>query len=202
VIIQDSLARHVAVALVSLVSGLVTWWSGRSLLAILDDPVLPERLLAYRKRNRLVLWTALMATMVIGDFTDLLWAVPLTIGARLVAGYSLRRRLFDERWSLAAYASCMVRLLLAVSAFRLLLLGAPLVASAAGSLDWIAALVLGAVLFVWDSRSADIFRRLVRSSASRWSSSRRRGACCSTRCSRARIPRRSSFPRCSRAWAR
>ena len=159
--IPDPLARHAAVAIVSLLTGVISWWSGRSLLAVLDDPVLPERLLAHRKRNRIVFVVALAFAAVMGDRLDLLLAAPVIVAARLAAGYSLRRRLYDEQWSLWAYASCMIRLLVAVAAFRVLLVGAPLIASAAGSLDWLAALALGALLFAWNSRSAEIFRWLV-----------------------------------------
>jgi len=154
--------RHVLVGMLCLVPAAVSWWSGRSLVALLDDPVLPERLLAHRRRNRAVLWTVVVSAFILGAIDDLLWAAPLLVVSRMVAAYTLRRTLFDERWSFAAYMATMLRLMLAVAAFRLVLIGAPLIAHAARSLDWIVALALGALLLVWHSRSADVFRWLVR----------------------------------------
>jgi Zn-dependent protease with chaperone function len=139
------------------------WWSARTLIPLLDDPVLPERLAAHRRRNLIGLWFVLAAVMVLGGVRDLLWTMPIVMAGRLVTGYPIRRALYDEHWSMATYMVTMFRLWLAVAGFWLSLAAAPLVAAAAGSLDWVAALVVAVLLFVWNSRYADVFRWLVRS---------------------------------------
>jgi Zn-dependent protease with chaperone function len=151
-----------ALVLLCLLPAAVRWWSGRTLKPLLDDPLLPERLLAHSRRNLAVLWTVIVCTILLGRFQDLFWSLPLILVTRTAAGYPLRRALFDERWSVTSYLTMMVRLFLAVGGFWVLLAATPVLASAAGSLDWMVALALGALLFVWNDRSADVFRWLVR----------------------------------------
>jgi Zn-dependent protease with chaperone function len=159
----DSFVRAAALAFLCLLPAAGRWWSGRSLLALLDDPVLPERLLAHRRRNLAVLWAVIVCTLLLGRVSDLFWSLPLIVVTRVAAGYPLRRALFDEHWSLVAYVMTMLRLLLAVGGLWLLLACTPLLASAAGSYDWLVALALGAVLLLWNDRSAEVFRWFVRS---------------------------------------
>src|SRR5262245_45649682 len=102
--------HRAALAVLCLVPAAVQWWFGRSLAAALDDPLLPERLQAHRRRNLSILWFVVVVVVVLGGFGVLLWAAPLVVCARLAAGYPLRRALFDERWSLATYISTIVRL--------------------------------------------------------------------------------------------
>ena len=135
-------------------------WSWRTLK--LDDPLLPERMLAHGRRNVGLFWMVIVCTIVLGRVQDLLWSLPLIIVTHTAAGYPLRRALFDERWSLVTFLSMMFRLFVAGGGFWLLLAMTPLLASAAGSLDWVVALGLGALLFVWNVRSADVFRCFVR----------------------------------------
>jgi hypothetical protein len=82
-----------ALVVLCLVPAAVSWWSGRSLLAQVDDPLLPERLLAHRHRNRTLLWAAIVGSLLLGAFQHLLWTLPLTIVARAAAGFRLRRAL-------------------------------------------------------------------------------------------------------------
>jgi Zn-dependent protease with chaperone function len=138
------------------------WWSGRVLIPLLDDPVLPERLVAHRRRNLVAIWPVVAAIAILGSMRDLFWAVPLIVLGRVVAGYPLRRALFNEPWSLPTYVLISSRLWIASSGFWLLLAAAPLIAGAAGTVDWIAALALGALLIVWNHWYADSFRWLVR----------------------------------------
>jgi len=154
--------RHAALVALCLVPAAVSWWSGRSLIAALDDPLLPERLLAHRRRNLTVLWLVIVGTLLLGTFEHLIWTIPLTIVARAAARYPLRRALYDERWSFAAYMAAMSRLLLAFGGFRLLLACAPLIAGAAGSLNVVAAIAIGVLLFLWHRRSPEALRVVLR----------------------------------------
>jgi Zn-dependent protease with chaperone function len=150
-------------AILCLLPAASRWWSGRALLPLLDDPVLPERLQAHRRRNFNVMWAVLVGIVLLGSVKALFWSVPLVVFARIVAGYPFRCALYDERWSLPAYVAWMARLWLAAYSFWLLVAATPFVAHGAGSLDWLVALVLGAILIVWNIRSADVFRWLLRS---------------------------------------
>lgn len=160
--IADPVVRTAVLLVLCLLPGAMRWWSAKSLIPLLNDPVLPERLAAHRRRNLIGLWFALVAVVVLGGIRDLIWTLPVIVGGRLVAGYPLRRALFDERWSFTTYAVTMLRLCLAVAGFWLLLAAAPLVAGAAGSLDWLVALSLAGLLFIWNGRNAEVFRWLVR----------------------------------------
>jgi Zn-dependent protease with chaperone function len=151
-----------ALAVLCLVPAAFRWWSGRTLSQRLDDPLLPERLLAHARRNLTVLWTVIVFTILLGRYQDLFWSLPLMLVARTAAAYPLRRALFDESWSLVSYVMTMVRLFVAVGGFWILLATTPVLANIAGSFDWIVALALGALLFVWNDRAADVFRWLAR----------------------------------------
>jgi len=137
------------------------WWSVRTLIPLIDDPVLPERLAAHRRRNLIGLWFAMVAAFVLGGSPDGFWALPVMIVGRMVAGFPIRRALFDERWSFTTYLTTMSRLWIAAGGFWLLLGAAPLIAASAGSFDWLIALLLASLLFVWNRRYAEAFRWLV-----------------------------------------
>jgi len=154
--------RQLVLVVLCLVPAAVRWWSGRSLLPFLDDPLLPERLLEHRRRNQTLLWGILVATLVLSGIGDFVWTVPLTLVARSAAGFPFRRSLYNEQWSLAGYMSGMIRLLLAFGAFRLLLAFAPAIAASAGEFDRISAGALAALLLFWWFRSADWFRFILR----------------------------------------
>ena len=160
--ISDPVVRTTALLCVCLLPVAMRWWSARSLIPRLDDPLLPERLAAHRRRNLIGLWFALVAVIVLGSVRDLLWTMPVVMAGRLVAGYPIRRALYDEHWSFATYVGTMSRLWAATAGFWLSIAAAPLVAGAAGSLDWVVAAVLATLLFCWNSRYAEVFRWLVR----------------------------------------
>jgi len=161
--LSDPVVRTAALLFLCLLPAAMRWWSARTLIPLIDDPVLPERLVAHRRRNVTGLWLALVAIIVLGGLRELFWTLPLVVAGRMVAGYPLRRALYDERWSFATYASTMLRLWLAVAGFWLLLAGAPLIAGSAGSLDWVVALLLAACLWFLNAYHAEVFRWLVRS---------------------------------------
>src|SRR5262245_46251172 len=161
--ISDPVVRTTALLCLCLLPGGMRWWSARTLIPRLDDPLLPERLAAHRRRNLIGLWFTLVAVVVLGSLRDLRWAMPLVMGGRLAAGYPIRRALYDEHWSFATYVTTMFRLWMATAGFWLSVAAAPLVAGAAGSLNWVVAVALATLLFCWNSRYAEVFRWLVRS---------------------------------------
>lgn len=161
--ISDPLVRTTALLILCVLPAAMRGWSARLLIPLRDDPVLPERLAAHRRRNLIGLWFAIVAIYVVGGVRELPWTLPLVLIGRLVAGYPIRRALYDERWSFATYAATMLRLWLAVAGFWLVLAAAPLIAGSTGSQDWLVTLLLGAVLFLWNRRYAEVFRWLVRS---------------------------------------
>ena len=82
--------------------GLVAWWTGRAVLARVDDPVLPELLFERQRRlGTFALAGAILLALFFAD--DALWAIPLLFLVLLVSAYPLRRTLFGERLGALAY---------------------------------------------------------------------------------------------------
>ncbi len=133
------------------------WAWGRALIRHLDDPALPERLLANQRRSQLVLFICIVPILY-GRLVNPLWGLPALVVARGVAGYPLRKRLFGETWSLVAYLSFFGRLLIAVYGFWILLLNTPMLVGWFGRFDWLAAIAVGAVLVAWNERAIEIIR--------------------------------------------
>jgi Zn-dependent protease with chaperone function len=146
--------------LVALMPAAVSWVSCRRLARYVDDPSIPERLLAHQRRNGIALGVA-GATIAIYSTRSIPWAAPLLFSSLLLAGYSLRRTLFDETWTAARYLSFFNRLTVAVFGFWITLASVPLIAAQAGTLDWVAGLIMGAALIGWEHHYGAIFRRLV-----------------------------------------
>ena len=92
----------------------------------------------------------------------LLWAAPVLFTALLLAGYPLRRALFEETWSAGTYLSFFHRLTFGIFGFWILLAALPFLASLAGPLDWLAGAVLAAVLIVWERHYAGVLRACLR----------------------------------------
>lgn len=112
--------------LLALAPALVSWWTGRGILARADDPALPELLLERRRRmNQIALGGAIALGVLAGS--SLVWALPLLWVALLVAGYPLRRTLFAERWSLPAFLRYAIFSWLGQAGWQLLALVGPLI---------------------------------------------------------------------------
>ena len=89
-------------AALALAPAIVAWWTGRTVLARADDPVLPE--LLWQRRQRLAgfaLGGAIALALLCVD--DVIWALPLLWIALLLSGHALRRSLFGERLGTLAY---------------------------------------------------------------------------------------------------
>src|SRR5688572_13822791 len=106
-------------ALVALMPAVVCWVSGRRLARYEHDPSLPERLLAHQRRNGIALAVAGSAIAIYAT-RSLPWAALLLFSSLLMAGYRLRRTLFEETWTVARYLSFFHRLTIAVLGFWLL----------------------------------------------------------------------------------
>jgi Zn-dependent protease with chaperone function len=149
------------VVVLALVPALLRWWHGRTLLRHVDDAALPERLLAGNRR--MVFALALPAALLGVFFTDaVLWGFPIMLAGYTVAGFPLRKALYQETWSLPAYLWFLARLLTATLGFWVLLTATPLLASSAGTNDWIVGLAIGGLLLAWNARYSEVTRWLLR----------------------------------------
>jgi Zn-dependent protease with chaperone function len=141
--------------------GAFTLWRGRSLARLADDPALSERLLANRSPNGAVFGFCVAILIAIaGNY--LAWALPLLIVTRMVAGYPLRKVLHRETWSLGAYLSFFLRLVVAAVGFWILLAMTPWFVALSGTHEWIVAGGLALALFAWGERSSTVFHAVLR----------------------------------------
>ena len=143
--------RLLAAALIALVPAAVAWWSGRRLIRLVDDPALPERLVANAQRRGIVTGVALVAIVALTGRNSA-WLLMLMFISLMVGAYPLRKALYAETWSVAGYIAFSLRLNLAVIGFWLLIAFGPMLAATAGSLDWVAGILLAAVLFSWEAQ--------------------------------------------------
>ena len=149
------------VAILAIVPAIVSWLAGRSLARDVEDRSLPERLLSHQRRNSVTMGVAAGTIAMIAP-AALLWAAPLLFTTLLLAGYPLRRALFEETWSVGSYLSFFHRLTLGIFGFWILLAALPFLAALAGPLDWLAGAVLSAVLIVWERHYARVLRACLR----------------------------------------
>lgn len=136
------------------------WWAveTRRLLSRLDDPLLPERLLAARRRASGALFCSVGVVAAV-KVSAIWWAVPLMLLARAAVGFSLRRRLYEERWSFGTMVSMSARLLLGVYGFHIALIALPIVfADSFQSHARVAAIGLAMGLLAWNVLYAPILR--------------------------------------------
>ncbi|HET9371175.1 MAG TPA: M48 family metallopeptidase [Vicinamibacterales bacterium] len=146
--------------LIALVPAVVRLWSGRTLVAHLDDPALPERTYAAARQGALVVAFA-AALIIIGFPGHAIWAVPFMLVARMAAGYPARRALLDESWSLGAYLWFYLRLIGAWWGFWIALAFLPTIANREGVTGWTIAGIGAALLFAWNHRFGDVLRFLM-----------------------------------------
>ena len=158
------LASPLAPLFVALLPAAVVWWRTRALTRRLDDPALPERLLALRSGNSAAFGFA-FALLVTAWSSTVIWTLPLLVVARMAAAYPARRTLFQETWSLGTYLSFFLRLTAGIYGFWLLLSLAPDLVDAAGSYRWAVDAAIAAMLVIGNARYADIMRRLMRTTA-------------------------------------
>lgn len=151
--------RGALIACLVILPASVRLWTGRSLARSADDAALGERLLATQRINSLALVFSIALLFVISR-RWWLW-LPMLV-AYTAAAYPLRRSLYEETWSLGGYLSFTGRLLLGSVGFWIVLALAPAIVWSAGMRDWIAAAILGTLLFVWQAWQGELLRGLVR----------------------------------------
>lgn len=147
--------------LIALLPAALTFWSGRRIARHLDDPALPERLLAARRRNSVVFFLS-MGLLIATTVSHLQWALLLLVLARMTASYPLRKVLHHETWSLGAYLSFFVRLMVVLFGGVLLIAVIPMLATLAGRHDWIVAGALGAIAVLWTRSYSAVLRTVLR----------------------------------------
>jgi Zn-dependent protease with chaperone function len=143
-------------ALIALVPAALTLWWGRGLARLVDDPALPERLVAGRHRNRVV-FVASLAVLLMTAWPHLLWTLPLLFAARMAAAYPLRKLLYGDTWSLAAYLSFFSRLAFVAYGFWMTVGALPLLVMVSGSRGWIVGVLLAAASLAWSRFYSAIF---------------------------------------------
>ena len=148
-------------ALIALLPAVISWWSGRKLLALVDDPILPERMNANQRRTSLSFIVALAGLAALGP-SSLFWTGPLAFLSAHAASFPVRRAIFGETWSLGAYLSFFSRMMFGLFGFWVVLMGTPAFTRLAGSADWIAGGVLAAVLLLWNAHYPDVVRYFMR----------------------------------------
>jgi hypothetical protein len=147
-------------ALIALLPAILRWWWGRALARRLDDPALPERMLANRHRTGVAAGVP-VGLLIVGWPGWAYWTLPLLIVARGIAGYPFRKTLYGETWSLTAYLFFFTRLSVATFALWLLLAAGPASAGSTGAVDWVVATGLAVVLPCRNARYSDSVRRLL-----------------------------------------
>jgi hypothetical protein len=87
-------------ALLAAAPAVYAWWTGRTIRRSLDDPALPELLLARQRRLvQVTLVTIIASTFVLAPTG---FSILVLFGV-LVAQYPFRRAVFGDRWSFVEY---------------------------------------------------------------------------------------------------
>jgi Zn-dependent protease with chaperone function len=153
---------YVLFALIALLPGAVSWWSGRQLARLADDPALPELLASHQRRNGVMLVIAMIVFAVVAPWTFVPLAFPLIFAGLVAAAYPMRRVLFHETWSFWSYFCFYPRVFAGVVGFWIVLGAMPSLAALAGEGDWLAGAALAGVLVVWNVYHADAVRFCLR----------------------------------------
>ena len=153
---------YALIALVALLPGAVSWWSGRRLARRVDDPALPELFAAHGRRTRGMLFVSIVTITLLASWAALALAIPILFAGIIAAAYPLRRALYHETWSFGSYLSFYPRVMAGLFGFLIVLALLPTLVGAAGKWDWLAGAVLAGVLVLWHTYSADVVRSCLR----------------------------------------
>jgi Zn-dependent protease with chaperone function len=148
-------------AILALVPGVTAFWWGRAAAADAADPARAERLAAMRKRTGQTFGSC-AAVLLVTALGHCVWALPLMVFARMVAGYYVRRTLYGETWSLAGYLSFFVRLVGASFGPWVVIAVSPGLVASWPAHPWLAASLLTAALWAWNEFYSDAFRFVMR----------------------------------------
>ena len=144
---------------VAAVPGVVSWWTGRLLLARRDDPALPERIVARATRLVQVLTASVAVLLLVSPHRP--WIALLPLLGVYVGGFPTHKALHEERRGLGGYLLASGRWWLAALGIWTLLAFAPAIITEAGPARWPVAGLLAAVLVVWEIAYVDILQRVV-----------------------------------------
>ncbi len=149
-------------ALIALLPGAISWWSGKRLARLVDDPALPELFAAHGRRNGVMLFAAIFSLMLEASWTFLIFGIPLVFAGLIAAAYPLRRALYHETWSFRSYLWFYPRVMAGLLGFWIALSLTPTLVAASGEWDWLAAAGLAGVLVIWHTCYADVVRFCLR----------------------------------------
>ena len=113
-----------AAAGVALLPGIHSWWSGRGLLARTTDPAFPELLLARGQQRAIVAFAAGVLVVALAP-AHWSWTIPLLVIGQLAGGFSFRKALYGETWTLFAYLRFSILSVIGAAGFWLMLGVAP-----------------------------------------------------------------------------
>jgi Zn-dependent protease with chaperone function len=154
---MSSWSSTLVAVLLALTPGILRWYWGHALGRLVDDPILPERLLASQRRHQLVIFTVTVGMFLLA-VDQIIGLILLLVVGYLAAGYPLRKRLYNETWSVPAYLGFFGRLIVSAYGFWILLLAAPFIQSQVGRADWMTGAALAGVLLAWNEHAADLLR--------------------------------------------
>jgi Zn-dependent protease with chaperone function len=150
-----------ALALSAFVPFLCARWSSRELLSRLDDPLLPDRLLAHSRRVGMGVGSAIG----IGVFcapSYLPAVVLLSWVSVLAGGFRARKAVFDERWGFFGYLDHTLRFWIGLLGSFALIATIPWAMSIASDHALVAGIAVGLVAWLWVIAAPSIFRALIR----------------------------------------
>jgi Zn-dependent protease with chaperone function len=150
-----------ALVVSALVPFVCAFWSSRGLLARLDDPLLPDRLLAHSRRVGTAAGVAIGAGAIFAP-AYFPWVVLLSWISALAGGFRARKSVFDEAWGFLSYLDHTLRFWIGLLGSFAVVAVIPWAMSIAGSKALSVGLVLGLVAWVWMFFGPFVFRVLVR----------------------------------------
>ena len=158
---QDLAAWWLAPAVLALLPAVFRLRRGQTLARDLENPAFAERLLTGRTllavvfvsvaAIEVVVWSRLAPVM-----------LPFQLLTFMAAGWPLRRAMLGETWSVGAYLSFYVRMVVAIYGFWILLMVTPWLTNPDGVPAWAAPAGLAVVLLVWNERYVSVMRFILR----------------------------------------
>jgi heat shock protein HtpX len=150
-----------ALVVSALVPFLFVFLSSRGLLTRLDDPLLPDRLLAHSRRVGPVIGGALGTGLVLAPSY---FPVIVLLGwvSALAGGFRARRAVFDERWGFFSYLDHTLRFWIGLLGSFALTALIPWSMSIAGESALAVGLAVGGLAWLWILAAPFVFRALVR----------------------------------------
>jgi Zn-dependent protease with chaperone function len=140
------------------IPGVVAWWTGRKLVRLGEDPVLPELMLARQQRLLLITWLVIVASFFAGQYG--FWIFLLAPVSVLVGGTQVRRALLGDRSNLALFLWRAGKSLIGTAGFWILLAMTPALIAAVPEMYRIYAVALLPLLLAWEQWYMRVWLRL------------------------------------------